>query len=157
MNLKHPHDLVILMRQETTVGYLKELEVTVPPVACRLLCLVSCLSPLRILSPQKHLVAQKIHIEENEDRDTGLEQRHYKDDPDCVLAKVPLGDMDLYDGTYMPLEDKNIRYRVHRCCSGRFVLLGGCRVVRYYSPSSRCVSYPLYIGDISRVIGRASV
>lgn len=82
MNLKHPHDLVILMRQETTVGYLKELE--------------------------KHLVAQKIHIEENEDRDTGLEQRHYKDDPDCVLAKVPLGDMDLYDGTYMPLEDKNI-------------------------------------------------
>ncbi|XP_068117922.1 tetratricopeptide repeat protein 17 [Hyperolius riggenbachi] len=82
MNLKHPHDLVILMRQETTVGYLKELE--------------------------KHLVAQKIHIEENEDRDTGLEQRHYKDDPDCVLAKVPLGDMDLYDGTYMPLEDKNL-------------------------------------------------
>ncbi|XP_069821242.1 tetratricopeptide repeat protein 17 [Dendropsophus ebraccatus] len=82
MNLKHPHDLVILMRQETTVGYLKELE--------------------------KHLVAQKIHIEENEDRDTGLEQRHYKDDPDCVLAKVPLGDMDLYDGTYIRLEDKNI-------------------------------------------------
>ncbi|XP_077143209.1 tetratricopeptide repeat protein 17 isoform X1 [Ranitomeya variabilis] len=82
MNLKHPHDLVILMRQETTVGYLKELE--------------------------KHLVAQKIHIEENEDRDTGLEQRHYKDDPDCVLAKVPLGDMDLYDGTYMSLEDRSI-------------------------------------------------
>ncbi|KAM3918179.1 tetratricopeptide repeat protein 17 [Leptodactylus fuscus] len=82
MNLKHPHDLVILMRQETTVGYLKELE--------------------------KHLVAQKIHIEENEDRDTGLEQRHYKDDPDCVLAKVPLGDMDLYDGTYMSLEEKFI-------------------------------------------------
>ena len=27
MNLKHPHDLVILMRQETTVNYLKELEV----------------------------------------------------------------------------------------------------------------------------------
>ncbi|XP_007442835.1 tetratricopeptide repeat protein 17-like, partial [Python bivittatus] len=26
MNLKHPHDLVILMRQETTVNYLKELE-----------------------------------------------------------------------------------------------------------------------------------
>ncbi|KAB0347553.1 hypothetical protein FD754_012410, partial [Muntiacus muntjak] len=28
MNLKHPHDLVILMRQETTVNYLKELEET---------------------------------------------------------------------------------------------------------------------------------
>ncbi|XP_053305151.1 tetratricopeptide repeat protein 17 [Spea bombifrons] len=82
MNLKHPHDLVILMRQETTVGYLKELE--------------------------KHLVAQKIHIEENEDRDTGLEQRHYKDDPDCIKAKVPLGDLDLYDGTYISLESKNI-------------------------------------------------
>ncbi|XP_053545268.1 tetratricopeptide repeat protein 17 [Bombina bombina] len=82
MNLKHPHDLVILMRQETTVGYLKELE--------------------------KHLVAQKIHIEENEDRDTGLEQRHYKQDPDCIKAKVPLGDLDLYDGTYISLESKNI-------------------------------------------------
>ncbi|KAG8438377.1 hypothetical protein GDO86_008890 [Hymenochirus boettgeri] len=82
MNLKHPHDLVILMRQETTVGYLKELE--------------------------KHLVAQKIHIEENEDRDTGLEQRHYKDDPDCIKAKVPLGDLDLYDGTFISLESKTI-------------------------------------------------
>lgn len=27
MNLRNPHDLVILMRQETTVNYLKELEV----------------------------------------------------------------------------------------------------------------------------------
>lgn len=57
---------------------------------------------------QKQLVAQKIHIEENEDRDTGLEQRHYKEDPDCVLAKVPLGDLDLYDGTYISLESKDI-------------------------------------------------
>jgi hypothetical protein len=32
MNLKHPHDLVILMRQETTVNYLKELEVR--PLMC---------------------------------------------------------------------------------------------------------------------------
>nr|XP_034971950.1 tetratricopeptide repeat protein 17 [Zootoca vivipara] len=82
MNLKHPHDLVILMRQETTVNYLKELE--------------------------KQLVAQKIHIEENEDRDTGLEQRHNKEDPDCIKAKVPLGDLDLYDGTYITLESKEI-------------------------------------------------
>lgn len=57
---------------------------------------------------QKQLVAQKIHIEENEDRDTGLEQRHYKEDPDCVMAKVPLGDLDLYDGTYISLESKDI-------------------------------------------------
>nr|XP_014040721.1 unnamed protein product [Salmo salar] len=83
LNLKHPHDLVIFMRQETRVNYLKKLE--------------------------KQLVAQKIHIEENEDRDTGLEQRHYKEDADCVTAKVPLGDLDLYDGTYISLESKDIR------------------------------------------------
>ena len=58
---------------------------------------------------QKQLVEQKIHIEENEDRDTGLEQRHYKEDSDCVLAKVPLGDLDLYDGTYISLESQAIR------------------------------------------------
>uniref|UniRef100_A0A3Q4N1N2 Tetratricopeptide repeat domain 17 n=1 Tax=Neolamprologus brichardi TaxID=32507 RepID=A0A3Q4N1N2_NEOBR len=83
LNLKHPHDVVIFMRQETRVNYLKKLE--------------------------KQLVAQKIHIEENEDRDTGLEQRHYKEDADCVMAKVPLGDLDLYDGTYVSLESKDIR------------------------------------------------
>ncbi|TMS13138.1 Tetratricopeptide repeat protein 17 [Larimichthys crocea] len=82
LNLKHPHDVVIFMRQDTRVNYLKKLE--------------------------KQLVAQKIHIEENEDRDTGLEQRHYKEDPDCVMAKVPLGDLDLYDGTYISLESKDI-------------------------------------------------
>ncbi|KAL6113545.1 ttc17 [Pungitius sinensis] len=82
LNLKHPHDVVIFMRQETRVSYLKKLE--------------------------KQLVEQKIHIEENEDRDTGLEQRHYKEDPDCVMAKVPLGDLDLYDGTYISLESKDI-------------------------------------------------
>ncbi|CAF99942.1 unnamed protein product, partial [Tetraodon nigroviridis] len=82
LNLKHPHDVVIFMRQDGRVNYLKKLE--------------------------KQLVAQKIHIEENEDRDTGLEQRHYKEDPDCVMAKVPLGDLDLYDGTYISLESKDI-------------------------------------------------
>uniref|UniRef100_A0AAX7VM41 Tetratricopeptide repeat domain 17 n=1 Tax=Astatotilapia calliptera TaxID=8154 RepID=A0AAX7VM41_ASTCA len=85
LNLKHPHDVVIFMRQETRVNYLKKLE--------------------------KQLVAQKIHIEENEDRDTGLEQRHYKEDADCVMAKVPLGDLDLYDGTYVSLESKDISPR----------------------------------------------
>ncbi|XP_068506650.1 tetratricopeptide repeat protein 17 isoform X2 [Syngnathus scovelli] len=83
LNLKHPHDVVIFMRQESRVNYLKKLE--------------------------KLLVAQKIHIEENEDRDTGLEQRHYREDADCIMAKVPLGDLDLYDGTYVSLESKDIR------------------------------------------------
>ncbi|KAK6472728.1 tetratricopeptide repeat protein 17-like [Huso huso] len=87
LNLKHPHDLVIFMRQETRVSYLKELE--------------------------KQLVAQKIHIEDNEDRDTGLEQRHYKEDLDCIKAKVPLGDLDLYDGTYISLESKDISPEDH--------------------------------------------
>ncbi|KAI4876156.1 hypothetical protein NFI96_017582 [Prochilodus magdalenae] len=82
LNLKHPHHLVLFMQQETRVNYLKKLE--------------------------KQLVAQKIHIEENEDRDTGLEQRHYKEDADCVTAKVPLGDLDLYDGTFISLEGKGI-------------------------------------------------
>ncbi|KAG7473853.1 hypothetical protein MATL_G00100070 [Megalops atlanticus] len=82
LNLKQPHNLVTFMQQEQRVNYLKELE--------------------------KQLVAQKIHIEENEDRDTGLEQRHYKEDPDCVTARVPLGDLDLYDGTYISLESKDI-------------------------------------------------
>ncbi|XP_051503496.1 tetratricopeptide repeat protein 17 isoform X2 [Myxocyprinus asiaticus] len=82
LNLKHPHHLVLFMQQETRVNYLKKLE--------------------------KQLVAQKIHIEENEDRDTGLEQRHYKEDADCVAAKVPLGDLDLYDGTFISLESKDL-------------------------------------------------
>ncbi|KAB1272274.1 Tetratricopeptide repeat protein 17 [Camelus dromedarius] len=98
MNLKHPHDLVILMRQETTVNYLKELEIEI--LEKSIVFLYS--------SQQKQLVAQKIHIEENEDRDTGLEQRHNKEDPDCIKAKVPLGDLDLYDGTYITLESKDI-------------------------------------------------
>ncbi|KAM3625402.1 uncharacterized protein V6R79_011527 [Siganus canaliculatus] len=87
LNLKHPHDVVIFMRQDARVNYLKKLE--------------------------KQLVAQKIHIEENEDRDTGLEQRHYKEDPDCIMAKVPLGDLDLYDGTYISLESKDIGPEVY--------------------------------------------
>ncbi|KAK2100564.1 Tetratricopeptide repeat protein 17 [Saguinus oedipus] len=105
MNLKHPHDLVILMRQETTVNYLKELEKESGEkenIKNRLIPMT------KKEKHEKQLVAQKIHIEENEDRDTGLEQRHNKEDPDCIKAKVPLGDLDLYDGTYITLESKDI-------------------------------------------------
>lgn len=38
-----------------------------------------------------------------------MEQRHYKEDSDCVTAKVPLGDLDLYDGTFISLESKGIK------------------------------------------------
>lgn len=85
---------------------LELLVVTAIHFSC-LLVIMDCLS--LVIVEQKQLVAQKIHIEENEDRDTGLEQRHYKEDPDCVMAKVPLGDLDLYDGTYISLESKDIR------------------------------------------------
>lgn len=116
------------MRQETRVNYLKTLEVCGflfrfdRKTKCRLLGIFIGFVfhfwlfdnfqnvLLSMLSEQKQLVAQKIHIEENEDRDTGLEQRHYKEDSDCVMAKVPLGDLDLYDGTYISLESKDIRH-----------------------------------------------
>lgn len=123
------------MRQDGRVNYLKKLEVCSPCVIipfwwilispfppydiifvqiCFPIAAISYLIGLFVLThpfstvEQKQLVAQKIHIEENEDRDTGLEQRHYKEDPDCVMAKVPLGDLDLYDGTYISLESKDI-------------------------------------------------
>uniref|UniRef100_A0A8C4QGA2 Tetratricopeptide repeat domain 17 n=1 Tax=Eptatretus burgeri TaxID=7764 RepID=A0A8C4QGA2_EPTBU len=83
LSMKHPHDLVLFMRQEARVESLKRLE--------------------------QVLVDKKIHIEENEDKDTRLEERHYKDDVDCSKADVPLGDLDLYDSTFIPLERKNIR------------------------------------------------
>uniref|UniRef100_UPI00358EB699 tetratricopeptide repeat protein 17-like isoform X2 n=1 Tax=Myxine glutinosa TaxID=7769 RepID=UPI00358EB699 len=82
LSMKHPHDLVLFMRQEARVESLKRLE--------------------------QVLVDKKIHIEENEDKDTRLEERHYKDDVDCSKADVPLGELDLYDSTFIPLERKNI-------------------------------------------------
>lgn len=78
------------------------------PSNCRV-CFHCICASVSFFFLQKQLVAQKIHIEENEDRDTGLEQRHNKEDPDCIKAKVPLGDLDLYDGTYITLESKDIR------------------------------------------------
>lgn len=83
-------------------------KIPLPKAAMSYFVVSLCLHILFFIVEQKQLVAQKIHIEENEDRDTGLEQRHYKEDPDCILAKVPLGDLDLYDGTYISLESKDI-------------------------------------------------
>lgn len=87
LNLKHPHDLVLFMRQEARLEALKELELV--------------------------LMEHKIHIEENEDKDTRLEERHYAEEPACTHARVPLGDLDLYHGTYIALETKNIRPEDH--------------------------------------------
>lgn len=112
------------MRQETRVNYLKMLEVcgflfqfdykecvdSSGTFSIHNFLFPACSVFFFFLSEQKQLVAQKIHIEENEDRDTGLEQRHYKEDSDCIMAKVPLGDLDLYDGTFISLESKDIRY-----------------------------------------------
>lgn len=40
---------------------------------------------------------------------TGLEQRFYKTDIDCVAAGKPLPEFDLYISTVLPLENKGIR------------------------------------------------
>ncbi|XP_019641276.1 PREDICTED: tetratricopeptide repeat protein 17-like isoform X3 [Branchiostoma belcheri] len=63
----------------------------------------------QIAQMQKDLLAQKIHIEETEDKETNLEQTFYKTDPDCRAAKRQLTDFDLYISTVLPLENKGIR------------------------------------------------
>ena len=43
---------------------------------------------------------------------TGLEQRFYKTDIDCVAAGKPLPEFDLYISTVLPLENKGIRSEI---------------------------------------------
>ena len=43
-------------------------------------------------------------------RISGLEQRFYKMDSDCVVAGKPLPEFHLYISTVLPLENKGIRY-----------------------------------------------
>ncbi|XP_067656212.1 tetratricopeptide repeat protein 17-like isoform X3 [Haliotis asinina] len=86
-NLRRPYDLVEFMKQEeraTTINILK-----------------------------KELQIRKHEIDKNEDRDTGLEQRFYKTDPNCVEAGKPLPEFDLYISTVLPLENKGIRPDEH--------------------------------------------
>ena len=40
----------------------------------------------------------------------GLERLFYQTDSDCIAAKVPLPEFDLYISTVLPLENKGIRW-----------------------------------------------
>ncbi|XP_062591170.1 tetratricopeptide repeat protein 17-like [Saccostrea cucullata] len=86
-NMKRPYDLVAFMRQEERSGMLDKLK--------------------------EELLSRKDEIDKNEDRDTGLEQRFYKTDPDCLMAVKPLPEFDLYISTVLPLENKGIRPEDH--------------------------------------------
>lgn len=56
MNLRNPHDLVILMRQETTVNYLKELEVK--PLTFKIYIFLVMVLVIDVDEEQKPLSAQ---------------------------------------------------------------------------------------------------
>lgn len=86
-NLRRPYDLVAFMKQEDRGEIIEELK--------------------------KELLQRKEEIDKNEDRDTGLEQRFYKTDIDCVAAGKPLPEFDLYISTVLPLENKGIRPEEH--------------------------------------------
>ncbi|KAK3594378.1 hypothetical protein CHS0354_032887 [Potamilus streckersoni] len=86
-NLKRPYDLVAFMKQEDRANMLESLK--------------------------KELLSRKDEIDRTEDRDTGLEQKFYKTDSDCLAAGKHLPDLDLYISTVLPLENKGIRAEDH--------------------------------------------
>ncbi|XP_041366225.1 tetratricopeptide repeat protein 17-like isoform X2 [Gigantopelta aegis] len=86
-NMQRPYDLVAFMKQEDRAVMLNNLK--------------------------KELLNRKDEIDKNEDRDTGLEQRFYKTDLDCIEAGKPLPEFDLYISTVLPLENKRIRPEEH--------------------------------------------
>ncbi|XP_060074042.1 tetratricopeptide repeat protein 17-like isoform X2 [Ylistrum balloti] len=86
-NLRRPYDLVAFMKQDERTEMLEGLKA--------------------------ELLTRKDEIDRNEDRDTGLEQRFYKTDPDCLKAGKPLPEFDLYISTVLPLENKGIRPEEH--------------------------------------------
>ncbi|WAR01221.1 TTC17-like protein [Mya arenaria] len=58
---------------------------------------------------KQELLSRKDEIDRTEDRDTGLEEKFYKTDEDCLAAGKQLPDLDLYISTVLPLENKGIR------------------------------------------------
>ncbi|KAK3742147.1 hypothetical protein RRG08_008548, partial [Elysia crispata] len=86
-NLRRPYDLVAFMKQEQRASMLNDLK--------------------------KELLNRKDEIDRNEDRDSGLEQKFYKTNPDCIEAGKPLPEFDLYISTVLPLENKGIRPEEH--------------------------------------------
>ncbi|KAH3890152.1 hypothetical protein DPMN_014224 [Dreissena polymorpha] len=82
-NMKRPYDLVAFMKQEDRAAMLDKLK--------------------------QELLSRKDEIDRTEDRDTGLEDKFYKSDVDCLAAGKQLPDLDLYISTVLPLENKGIR------------------------------------------------
>ena len=81
--MRRPYDLMSMLKQRERAEKLEELK--------------------------DELMERKAIIDKNEDRDTGLEQRFYKTDPDCVAAEKPLPEFDMYISTVLPLANKGIR------------------------------------------------
>ncbi|KAL4224492.1 Tetratricopeptide repeat protein 17 [Mactra antiquata] len=86
-NMKRPYDLVAFMKQEERASMLDKLK--------------------------QELLSRKVEIDSSEDRDTGLEEKFYKTDRDCLAAGKQLPDLDLYISTVLPLENKGIRPNDH--------------------------------------------
>ncbi|KAK2174533.1 hypothetical protein NP493_797g01042 [Ridgeia piscesae] len=81
-NLQRPYDLVALLKQEDRARMLENLK--------------------------QELLAKKEQIDGSEDKNTALEQHFYRTDPDCLTARIPLPEFDLYISTVLPLENKGI-------------------------------------------------
>ncbi|KAK2153227.1 hypothetical protein LSH36_304g09030 [Paralvinella palmiformis] len=86
-NLQRPYDLVAMLKQEHRAQILEDL--------------------------RQELLIKKERIDKSEDRDTGLEQRFYRTDPDCIAAGKRLPEFDLYISTVLPLENKGVRPEEH--------------------------------------------
>ncbi|XP_029638626.1 tetratricopeptide repeat protein 17 isoform X1 [Octopus sinensis] len=86
-NMRRPYDLVAFMKQEERAVMLDNLK--------------------------KELLSRKDEIDKSEDRDTDLEQRFYRSEPDCIAVGKPLPEFDLYISTVLPLENKGIRQEEH--------------------------------------------
>jgi hypothetical protein len=82
-NLQRPYDLMALLKQEQRAVMLENLK--------------------------QELLAKKNDIDNNDDKDNGLEQKFYRTDPNCIAAGQPLIEFDLYMSTVLPLENKGIR------------------------------------------------
>jgi hypothetical protein len=82
-NMRRPYDLMSMLQQERQAESVRRLKT--------------------------QLLLHKQHIDRNEDRDTGLEERFHREDPDCIAAGKPLLEFDLLISTVLPLENKGIR------------------------------------------------
>ncbi|XP_077967043.1 tetratricopeptide repeat protein 17-like isoform X2 [Styela clava] len=81
--IKQPHDLVAFMKQEKNFVEMRKIK--------------------------EVLMVEKKDIEDNEDKQFDLEEKHYKKDEDCKAAGQQLGDFDLFVSSVLPIENKDIQ------------------------------------------------